>query len=395
MTSDRLRTLRRLGGTAAFGLLVFLVSLVLSFPYGRIKEQIVAIASTQGIDLNVGAVGPAFGLGLRLKDVEVRTRSEPGKRPTRVEIPSATVGLSLLAQMRGELAIDLSLDALDGEIDAEIRHRKERSVVKLQSERISLAALPGVKDAINLPLGGQIDLAMDMRFPRSRNAEAAGFLDWKCRVCVIGDGKEKLKIAGNPLLAEGLSLPRVRLGDFAGKITFEKGLGRLQGVKARSPDGEVQIEGEVRLADPVSQSYLDLYVRFKFSDALLKSSDKLQLMMQITEPMGKRPDGFYGFRISGSLSHLGPIQWAKTSPFTASAGGGARPGSLKGGAAFPPKPETSPRAAPSDPGRPAPSAPQGEPMPAEGNLVDPLTDPNANLPTYATEPPADRRGSEE
>ena len=53
------------------------------------------------------------------------------------------------------------------------------------------------------------------------------------------------------------------------------------------------------------------------SDALLKSNDKFQLMLQLAESMGKRSDGFYGFRMTGSFNRLGPVQWMKTSPFPA------------------------------------------------------------------------------
>ena len=74
-----------------------------------------------------------------------------------------------------------------------------------------------------------------------------------------------LKVAGNPLLAEGLLLPKIRIGDFTGRIVFEKGIGRFQSVQAKSPDGEIALEGEIRLADPTQFSSVDVYVRFKLS----------------------------------------------------------------------------------------------------------------------------------
>lgn len=374
MNPERLRSFRRVGGMAAFGLLVFLISFVLSFPYDRVKEQIVAIAATQDLDVEVGEAGPMFGIGLALADVQVATRPELGKKPTRLLIPSAKIGVSPLAQMRGELAYSVAVEALDGEIEADVRSSKERGTVKVDTKGISLAELPGIKEMINLPLSGRIDLGMDMLFPSNRNAEAKGALDWKCTACVVGDGKEKLKIPGNPLMAEGISLPRIRLGDFAGKIAFEKGVGKLQGVQSRSPDAEVKIDGEVRLADPVGNSYLDLYVQFKFSDALLKNADKLKLLMQITESMGKRTDGFYAFRITGSLRGLGPIQWSKTSPFPSGtrASAGRSLGATMATEQEPPAP---------------PPPPSGDENPAEGKMVDPAKDPNANLPRFATSPP--------
>ena len=271
-----------------------------------------------------------------------------------------------------------------------------------------MAQLPGVKQAINLTLGGLLDLDLDLAAPNHRNGEANGTLSWKWANMSVGDGKEKLKITGNPLLAEGISLPRVRLGDFAGKVVFQKGVGRLQGVGARSQDGEVRIEGEVRLADPLVFTNVDVYVMFKFSDAMLKSADKLQLMLQFAESMGKRSDGFYGFRVSGTPGRMGPVQWMKTSPFP----GGSNPRAAleprapglaptqrrarrgdgtparNRGALAGPRARTRARGAGGGIGRsgsrvPAPATAAG----ATAAVAPGELPPNANLPRYVTSPP--------
>jgi hypothetical protein len=235
--------------------------------------------------------------------------------------------------------------------------------------------MPGVKDAINLPLAGRLDLTLDLQKPNHRNGEASGSLSWLCAGCGVGDGKEKLKVASNPLLAEGMSFPRISLGDFAGKVAVTKGVGRLQGVHARSPDGEICVEGEVRLADPVGYSYLDLYVRFKLSEALLRRADKLQILLQLAETMGKRSDGFYGFRLTGSFARLNSVQWMQTSPFPASgAGFGSR--------AAAPTPPVSPPARRTLGG----AAARTLQPPANGpTTVDPRS-PGANAARYATQP---------
>jgi type II secretion system protein N len=374
MKPERLRRLRRLALTGAFGLVVFLISFMLSFPYDRLKEQIIAMAAAQNLDVEVGSAGPAFGIGVSLKDVNVRGRAEAGKRPPHMRIEEATINVSPLAQLRGDVGYSMSLDALGGEIDADVEASKTKGAMKIRTAKVSMAELPGVKEAINLPLGGKLDLALELAMPNNRNAEAGGSLSWKCAACVLGDGKEKLKVAGNPMLEEGISLPRIRLGDFTGKVTFEKGVGRLQGVQAKSADGEVHIEGEVRLADPVGYSYLDLYVRFKFSDALLKSSDKLQLMMQLVGDGGKRADGFFGFRLTGIMNRPGPIQWMKTSPFNT-------PGATPGTRAAAPRPTGM--GAPAARGAPPPPPPADD----SPTVVDPLKNPQANLPRYQATPP--------
>jgi type II secretion system protein N len=332
MSPDRFRAIRRIVGVGTFGVVVFLVAFMLSFPYDRVKDQIVAMAASQNMDMEVGSTGPTLGIGVVLKDVTLRTRPEPGKKANLIAVDRARIEVSPLAQLRGEFAYNLDVQALDGRIEADEHTEKARSRTRIGTKEISLALVPGVKDAINLPLAGRLNLSLDLTKPNHRNGEASGTLSWTCAACGIGDGKEKLKIASNPLLAEGMSFPRMTLGDFGGKITFNKGVGRLQGVHTRSADGELFIDGEIRLADPVGYSYLDLYVRFKLSEALLRRADKLQILLQLAETMGKRSDGFYGFRLTGSFARLNGVQWMQNSPFPAAgAGFGSRAAAPSGG----------------------------------------------------------------
>lgn len=315
MTPERFRSLRRWLGVGLFGLVVFLISFAISFPYERVKDQIVAAAAVFGLDMDVGSTGPMLGFGVVMKDVTLRTRPEPGKKASVVTIDKARLGTSPLAGMQERIDYDIGLDTMGGTIEADVEATKELGETRITTREISMAELPGVKTTIGLPLGGQLDLDLDFKAPNNRNGEGSGTLEWSWSGASVGDGKEKLRVPGNPLLAEGITFPRIRLGDFKGKVAFTKGVGKLSGVGGRSQDGEIKIEGEVRLADPLNYSYVDLYVTFKLSDALLKANDRLQLMMQIAEGMGKRSDGFYGFRLTGSFARMGPVQWMKTSPF--------------------------------------------------------------------------------
>ena len=340
MSPERWRTVRRAAGIIAFGVVVFFVSFMIAFPYERVKDNLVAVASSFNIDMDVGSTGPMLGFGVVMKDVTLRTRPDPTpaggekKRPSVITIDAARLGSSPLMGLRERLMdYTISLDTMGGRIDADLVATRELGETKLSTREISMAELPGVKTTIGLPLGGALDMELDFKAPNNRNGEGTGTLDWSWSGATVGDGKEKLRIPGNPLMAEGITCPRIRIGDFKGKIAFNKGVGRLSGVGARSQDGEIKIEGEVRLADPLNYSYLDLYVTFKLSEALLKANDRLQLMMQIAESMGKRPDGFYGFRMTGSFARMGPIQWMQTSPFP--------PGSRAEGPSATPAPATA------------------------------------------------------
>jgi type II secretion system protein N len=355
MTSDRLRRLWKIGGTAGFGLLVFFVVFVLTLPYGRVKDYLVALAAQQGYDVEAKSAGPALGLGIRLKDIIISSRSSGGGKPTRIAVPVAKVRWSLLGALAGRKTYQVSANVFGGNLDVETSRNKTESGLHVEATAIDLSDLPWVKAAINLPLSGRLDLHLDEKMPGLRATATVGSLTWTCHACAVGDGKAKLIIPGNPLLAEGLGLPKIRLGDFVGRVAIDKGVGRLQGVQAKSPDVEVYLEGEIKLNQPLSSSSVDLYLRFKLSDALLKSSEKLRTIMQFAGSAGKRPDGFYGVRLSGPVQHLGTPMWTKTSPFGAPASG-PKPIAAKAGAVFtPPPPPPPPTAAPiaADPSAPA------------------------------------------
>ena len=183
-----------------------------------------------------------------------------------------------------------------------------------------------MRDAINLPLSGTAKLDLSILSPSGKLAEANGEITLSCDNVVIGDGKTPLKVAGNPFLSGGLTLPKVRLDDFGGHVAIDKGLAKLQEIAGKSRDGEVALEGEVTLRDPLPTSTVNAYLRFKLSDAFLKQASAVPTMLQMVGAQGKRPDGFYGMRLSGRLGQLNPPVLSPTSPIV----GAAAPADARG-----------------------------------------------------------------
>jgi type II secretion system protein N len=349
---DKVRRLGRWAVMGGFGFAVFLVVLYLTLPYGRFKDFIAAQVSIYGYDMEAKHAGPSFGIGMTLKEVSLVSRPTGGGKPTRILIDKAKLGVSLLSFLVGNKSVSAVVNGFGGEIDADVKIGKDDASVEGNVSEIDLAEIPWVKSAINLPMSGKFDLKLNLAVPKQRLSESKGSLSWECTGCAIGDGKAKLVIASNPMLAEGLGLPKIRLGDFTGKVAIDKGVGRLQSVQFKSPDIEASIEGEIHLDQPVANSRLDLYVRFKLSDSLLRSSEKLRTIMDFTAQMGKRPDGFIGFRMSGTFQNMSNVQWLKTSPFI-----NTTPPPSK------PVPHPAPAAALPPPPPPAPAHPPVPPPP--------------------------------
>ena len=49
---------------------------------------------------------------------------------------------------------------------------------------------------------------------------------------------------------------------------------------------------------------MNLYLRFKLTDAFLQKASSLQMILQAAAAAAKRPDGFYGLCIGGRLGQM-------------------------------------------------------------------------------------------
>jgi len=385
LSPERLRAVRRWLLQSAFGVAVFAIALYFCFPYDRAKDFAIAWAANQGYDVTIGSAGPGFGFAVNFKDIRVRSRPTGTGKPIRFSLDSARVRVSPLVLLSKATSLGIAASGLGGDIGIDLFNQKKGPMhVAIKAQSIDLSELPGVRETINLPLTGTFEMSLDVASKTGRYADAEGSLSFKCKNCVLGDGKTPLKVEGNPLLSGGLTLPRIRLGDLVGRVSIEKGTAKLQGVEAKSPDGDLALEGEIQLHDPLPTSTLALYLRFRLSDPFLKSADKLQLMLQMAGSAGKRPDGFYGVRLSGRLGSMSPPVFSPTSPSGINGPGpGIRAGvhSISGG--------------PSSFGRPSvasavpPPPPPPPPPPTMNATVEPPPPPPASPPTpvIIAEPP--------
>jgi len=382
ITPERLRAVRRWLLQSVFGILVFGVALYFCFPYDRAKDLAIAWAATQGYDVTIGSAGPGFGFAVNFKDIRVRSRPTGTGKPIRFSFDSARVRVSPFVMFSKATSLGISAAGLGGDLDLDLFNQKKGPMhVGVKAQSIDLSELPGVRETINLPITGTFEMSMDVSSKTGRYADADGTLSFKCKNCVLGDGKTPLKVEGNPLLSGGLTLPRVRLGDLVGRVVIEKGVAKLQGVEAKSPDGDLALEGEIQLHDPLPTSTLALYLRFRLSDAFLKSADKLQLMLQMAGSAGKRPDGFYGVRLSGRFGAMSPPVFTPIAP---SGNNGAVPGIRSGVHTMSGGPSSFGR--PSA-GSPIPPPPPPPPPPTMNATVDPSPPPPPPPPVIINSPP--------
>ena len=365
MTGEWLRRGRRLGLFALAGAATYLVALMFGFPYDRARELAVARASQMGYELEIGSAGPSFPFGMLFEDVRVRGQPPtPGAKAPQAWLESVRVGLLELALSHGESA-DVHIKGLGGEVSLRMAAPKKGPLhVDLEVKDINIAQLPGVREHLNLPLVGTLDLTVRLDSTSGRFADSHGEVRFKCGTCIVGDGKSAVKFGGgNAFLAGGLTLPRLRLGDVVGRAAIEKGTAKLQGVESKSADAEMTLEGEVNLADPIQLSRVNAYLRFKLGDTIMRGP--IGSILQVAGAAGKRPDGFYGLRLAGVLSAISAT--LATSGLPGSSLVARPPGIPAAMPSVPPPPSPPPPvpvAVPPPPPTPAPEPPAPAPPPA-------------------------------
>lgn len=353
------RRLTKWVGYPLFAIFAFLVALYVTFPYGKLKTRIEGhLSAGAAMDVSIRELGPSLLLGVKAKDVVIRlagkeavggAAGEGAKqvKPLRLVLDEVSVNTGLLALVSGDVDIDFSVKGMEGSVDGSYSKQKKKWSIKLEASKIKLSKVPFIDDALGLPVSGAVSAKVDLTMVGRGMASAKGKVDISCKGCAVGDGKKKLKIPGNPLLASGITVPMVRLGQLSGQITVDKGVATLQKMSAKSPDIEVAMEGQFTLRQPVAFSVAQAYLKFKISPELKKKDPKFDLV-ESSLSSAKRSDGFFGLRINGILkslkvlpSRLGPGKVPGPRPGATTPGGRFRSFPAHGKLITPKKKETN------------------------------------------------------
>ena len=386
MIPQPVRRLAKWVGYPLFGFFVFLTTLFATLPRERIKERIESLAATAtGAEVTIGDLGLTLftGPGVTLTNVIVKTRAPtPSDKPARWVIDDATVHAGILDAVRGRA--DLSFDAhfAGGSLEGQLRANPDETMVKVDLAEILLQRLPGIAQALTLPVEGSLTVKGDVTAPMPHPAQALGRVDLSCDKCVIGDGKAKISVQGDPMLSQGITFPRLQLGTVKGAIVVEKGRATFKDVRAHSADVDLELDGYIELRDDLRASQLHLYLRFRPSPELVKREPTMDLLQNMLGTLARRSDGYIGFSITGALSMPLPIP-SKDPPPGVVLGKAAPP--IANVAPPPPRPSV-PAPRPSAPAphiaEVAPSAPAPTPEPSTP-VAAPPPGPTAMPPTPA------------
>ena len=252
MTPDMLRHLRRIGLFAGFGLLVFVVALYMSFPYERAKEAAIRMASKNlDMDVEIGSAGPAFGLAVVFQDIRVRTRPADGQADPVHDRFGEVLAVARSALFTVVVPVQRSRwtrsAARSSSISRARRARRAPFRTELSARDIDMAEIPGVKEAINMPLGGKLKLELRDRVgDRHATPTPTASISLTCAECVAGDGKTPLKVRGQRVpVRRADAAAHAPRAIWAATSRSRRGRRSCRGWRSKSPDGEVALEGEI------------------------------------------------------------------------------------------------------------------------------------------------------
>lgn len=343
LTDRQKRWLRRLG-VPALAIVTFLFALYYTFPYHRLKDRLIAGLGGE-FEVTIDSIGPGFLPGrLVIQGLTLKTRPEKeADKPQVFRADEITLNLGLLALLGGNIDVEFDADVGEGTITGEYVEEDGATSVTLETEDLPLETVPGVANATGgVPIAGGLNAEIHLTLPKGKWKEAQGRLEISCQSCTIGDGQSKIRPMApgqsNAFSDQGLTLPKLRLGQIGGRVEVKKGVGTFEKFQAKSPDGELYLEGEIRFDDPFARSQVTAYMRFKSSDELRSRETRMADMELMMSANSRRADGYHGLRITGPVGQLRYIP-SKLNPVTKETSRGTLGGVS---ATVPPRPPSRP-----------------------------------------------------
>jgi type II secretion system protein N len=173
-------------------------------------------------------------------------------------------------------------------------------------------------------LGGTIQLDL----PGGKLNKSNGTIDIEANDVALGDGKAKLM--------GKLAVPRISLGKFALNAEAKDGTLKVSKLGASGKDVDFLADARIPLRDPVTDSLLDVNLRFRVSDTYRGKNDSTKGLFGApgsTVPglidldprmkQAKRADGFYTWHARGPMSKPDFSPGGTGGPTTGPGGSGA------------------------------------------------------------------------
>ncbi len=186
-------------------------------------------------DVDIGKISPAGLPGsFVISDMVVVTRpTDPDEEKTEIRLEELNLDVGLFALLTGTTDVDLVAVVGGGTIEGNVRMSKAGLATRFETDSLPLGNVPGLAAALGLPMEGGLHAELALELPKNEWREADGYVKISCPSCTIGDGKSKVKPGSASkargrramFTSEGITVPKLNLGNLSGEIDIVKGKG--------------------------------------------------------------------------------------------------------------------------------------------------------------------------
>lgn len=305
--SPRARLAARIAGYVLLGLITFVYALHLTFPYERVRDRMIETLAAK-YDVAIGGVKRSVVPGrFSLTSVTLRSRpSVAGQPVTTMFFKEIEVDVAFLPLLKGTAEIGLDVNTGGGHLSGVIRASKTSLNVDFRLKRVPLSTIPGIADAVGLPLGGGGDGHVTLDLPKGDWTKATGKVNLSCTVgCTVGDDVSRVypkakREADQLMVKDGFVVKTISVGRFVLGIRIAKGEAKLDAFEFQSPDGEIAIDFSIKLAKKMNDSVITGCIRYKCAaDYQAKSPAACDLGSPVVDR-----DGFHNIKLAGKLGTM-------------------------------------------------------------------------------------------
>lgn len=285
-----------IAGYVAFGLVLFLLFLYLTFPVDAVGQRLShELSSRTG-----GKFTTTFSdislyrlTGVALQDVKVRAATQPGVQPIEVALDALRVRVQILPLFALSLAVDASVEVAGGSAQAAVAPQGESGVdVDVELDNMDLGAAGLLEGLTGFPIGGRASGTVNAAWrkdPRASN----GAVSLKIVEVQLGPGQ-----------VQGFTLPSTALGELELELVMKEGALTVKRFEQTGGDFQVEPKGSIRLESRWLASTVDACVKFRADDGYLAKNPKMKTALQLAAVRIKKDaEGFFNIPLRGPVSN--------------------------------------------------------------------------------------------
>ncbi len=312
--NDRLKKAAMAFGYSTWFLLLFVILTWLTFPWGRVRDQVVVGATDAGWALRMDSLGSAF-VGVKAKGVSAARLGPDGEAGAplitldKVKVKTgfggaAAAGLEarsiaasggvptdeFVSRMLSAIGtVQLSSKLYGGKVKATVDGQDdgEASRIAWTADDLDLSEYVLQTEAFSSEPRGRLRSVADVTWHWSDPKKSSGNIDLNLDSLILAKTKVSF-----------LTLPEMSFSRSEAHLKLSRGKAEFRDTVFEADEVEAHIDGFITLSNNFMRSRLSLQLKFKLRDDL----DGLTKVAMGSDPKHKDKDGWYHYQINGTFS---------------------------------------------------------------------------------------------